>query len=108
MSLDDDTDQKRLSAALESNGYIEFFKTIDKDYPSVVWAVYGLIETNEIVVKASSGSQVVLQAAPSNLVMPHMGDRMFGIDTADSELASELSLRIWEKHGDQLQKASEE
>ena len=89
----------RLHGIIESGKALEFFTTTDKEYSQVVWAVFGAIETNEVIVRASVNGHHFYHSAPSPLLVPLMADRRFGIDVADKVVAEHLSNELWASHG---------
>lgn len=93
---------QRLHAIVESGNVIEFFSAPDNEYPGICWTVFGSIDTNEVIVRASVADRSFYHSSPSPLVFPTMADRRFGIDVADQQLASHLSTELWQQHGDLL------
>ena len=89
----------RLHAIVESGNALEFFTTTDKEHEQIVWTVFGAIETNEVIVRASVNGHHFYHSAPSLLLIPVMADRRFGIDVADRALAERLSNELWAKEG---------
>lgn len=94
-----ETENNRLHGIIESGKALEFFTTTDKEYSQIVWAVFGAIETNEVIVRASVKGQHFYHSAPSPLLVPLMVDRRFGIDVADKALAEHLSNELWARDG---------
>lgn len=93
----------RVSAALLSEAAIDYGSGFtDKEYPEIVWSMYGLPGTNEIAVIAEVGSLKLGMAHVSSLVWPAMADRIFGIDIDDQRLALWLSKELWEAQSDRL------
>lgn len=78
----------------------------DKDYPEIVWSIYGLPVTNEIAVIAEVGSLKLGMAYVSALLWPAMIDRVFGIDIDDKHLALRLSKELWDAHSERLVEAA--
>lgn len=95
----------RLETLVTSGRTIKFFDSADKQYPQIKWTVWGALDTNEIIVRASAGTISVWRSAPSILLNPSMADRRFGIDIADSEVANRVSMEIWETESERLIKA---
>jgi hypothetical protein len=92
-------ESKRLHAIVESGNTLEFFSTGDKEYSQIRWTVFGAIDTNEVIVRASVNGHHFYHSAPSPLVVPLMADRRFGIDVADNAVAEHLSNELWASHG---------
>ena len=92
----------RLHRIIESGKALEFFSTEDKEYKNILWTVFGAIETNEVIVRASVNGQHFYHAAPSQLLYPAMIDRRFGIDVVDNALARRLSNELWERDGQSM------
>ena len=86
---------RRLEQFIAGNDTLEFFRTTDKEHPEVQWVVYGIISTNEIFVRAEAGGEAFAKSAPSELLIPPMADRRFGIDVADEQVANMLSMDLW-------------
>lgn len=103
---DAETEHTRLESVIANGRVVKFFETTDKEIIGVIWAVYGAIDTNEIIVAARAGDVVAYGSAPSLLIAPPMVDRRFGIDVADSDVAERLSIELWEAHGAKLVKAA--
>jgi len=95
-------ENERLARLVEADSAMKFFDTDDREHPRIQWAVYGLPETNEVVVRASAAGKEFYKAAPSRLTYPAMIDRRFGIDVMDNQLAEELSNALWAEHGEEL------
>ncbi len=76
--------------------------TTDKEYPEVMWAVFGLPLTREIVVIARVGDLRLGKAAASTLLVPPMEERVYGIDVSDQILANELSDTLWAEQSERL------
>lgn len=74
----------------------------DKEYPEIVWSMYGLPDTNEIAVIAEVGSLKLGMTHVSAVLCPAMIDRIFGIDIDDQRLALWLSKELWEAHSERL------
>lgn len=74
----------------------------DKEYPEIVWSMWGLPATNEIAVIAEVGSLKLGMARVSGLLEPAMIDRIFGIDVNDQRLALWLSKELWDAHSERL------
>ncbi|WP_292999922.1 hypothetical protein [Nevskia sp.] len=74
----------------------------DKEYPEIVWSMYGLLRTNEIAVIAEVGSLKLGMARVSSVVWPAMIDRIFGVDIEDRNLALWLSKELWDVRSNQL------
>jgi hypothetical protein len=74
----------------------------DKEYPEIVWSIYGLPDTNEIVVVAEVGSLKLGMAQVSGLLWPAMVDRTYGLDVDDRRLAHWLSNELWDAHSKRL------
>lgn len=89
----------RLQSIVEAGKALEFFSTEDKEHNQIVWTVFGAIETNEVIVRASVNGQHFYHSAPSPLLVPLMVDRRFGIDVADKALAERLSNELWARKG---------
>jgi hypothetical protein len=86
----------RIAAALVDDKAIDYgsgFK--DREFPEITWAMYGIPETNEIVVTATVGTLCLGIADQSNLLYPAMIDRIFGIDISDAVLVEQLTERLW-------------
>lgn len=96
------TESKRLHAIVESGRALEFFTTADKEYGQIQWTVFGAIETNEVIVRATAGGRHFYRSAPSPLLVPLMADRRFGIDVADNALAEHLSNELWARDGETM------
>lgn len=92
-------ESKRLHAIVVSGKALEFFSTGDKEFSQIRWTVFGAIDTNEVIVRASVNGQHFYHAAPSPLLIPLMADRRFGIDVADNALAEHLSNELWARDG---------
>ena len=87
---------RRVLAAKASSQVIEYLRgSPDKEYPEVLWDIFGLSETGEIAVLARVQGFYVGKAAVSGLLVPPMHDRVFGIDVDDQMLANELSETLW-------------
>ncbi len=97
-----ETEHNRLHGIVESGKALEFFTTTDKEYSQIVWAVFGAIETNEVIVRASVNGQHFYHSAPSPLLVPLMVDRRFGIDVADNARAEHLSNELWARDGEAM------
>lgn len=95
-------EDERLAKLIEANSTMKFFDSDDREYPGIQWTVYGLPETNEVVVRVAAAGRAFYKTAPSRLTYPAMIDRRFGIDVMDSQLAGELSNELWEEHGREL------
>ncbi|RFF27203.1 hypothetical protein DZK25_09505 [Wenzhouxiangella sp. 15181] len=93
------TEDNRLHGIVKSGKVIEFLSSADKEFEEIQWTVFGAIETNEVIVRASVGGKHFYHAAPSPLAVPVMADRRFGIDVADSALAEKLSNELWARDG---------
>ncbi len=74
----------------------------DKEYPYIKLAVWGAIPTNELFIKLSNGVVEFVEATPSPLIFPPMGDRVFGMDVLDAEAAYGLAESAFTKYKDQL------
>ncbi len=74
----------------------------DKQYSEIRWSQYGLIETNEIAVVVRCGNKAFAARAGSNLVMPAMADRVWGMDVLDEELAFKLGDKLWGSFSEEL------
>jgi hypothetical protein len=87
---------ERLQGAIHSKNVIPFFTERPDNYsPGVFWSIYGLVDTNEIVVVARHGDRKFATAGPSPLLYPAMIDRLFGMDVDDQAYAQELSHQLW-------------
>ena len=93
-------ENERLHTIVESGRVLEFFSTTDKKFEQIQWTVFGAIETNEVIVRATVKGQHFYRAAPSPLLYPWMVDRRFGIDVADNALAEHLSNELWQSQGE--------
>lgn len=89
----------RLHAIVTSEEVLEFFTATDKEHDQIVWTVFGAIETNELIVRASVNGRHFYRAAQSPLLVPRMIDRRFGIDVVDNALAEQLSNELWVRQG---------
>lgn len=89
----------RLHSIVSSGEVLKFFSTNDKEFPQIIWAVFGAPETNEVIVRASVKGRHFYHAAPSPLLVLLMVDRRFGIDVADNALAEHLSNELWTRDG---------
>ena len=96
------TETDRLHSIVEAGKALEFFSTEDKEHSQIVWTVFGAIETNEVIVRASVNGRHFYHAAPSQLLFPPMIDRRFGIDVVDNALARHLSNELWERDGQSM------
>lgn len=67
----------------------------DRANKEVLWSLYGLIETNEIVVIARYRDLEFGLAGPSPLIHPGMIDRIFGMDVDDRSFAGSLADALW-------------
>jgi hypothetical protein len=74
----------------------------DREYPYVVWSIWGAITTNELFVRVGNGQLSFVESAKSGLIAPTMGDRIFGMDVSDEREADELVNRMWETHKSEL------
>jgi hypothetical protein len=95
-------ESKRLHAIVESGKVLEFFSMPDKDHDQIQWTIFGAVETNEIIVRATVKDRNFYRSAPSPLAIPPMADRRFGIDVADDALARELSDQLWQREGEAM------
>ena len=93
---------ERLHAIVESDKVMEFFSMPDKEHDQIQWAIFGAVETNEIIVRATVKDRHFYCSAPSPLAIPPMADRRFGIDVADDSLARELSDQLWQREGEAM------
>ncbi|WP_295683821.1 hypothetical protein [Nevskia ramosa] len=93
----------RVSIALSGEAASDYGSGfIDKEYPEIVWSMYGLPDTNEIAVIAEVGSLQLGMAHVSALLWPAMIDRVFGIDVDDQRLALRLSKELWDAHSERF------
>ncbi len=93
----------RVIEALVHGQVIDYVNgTTDKEYPEVMWAIFGLPLTGEIAVVARVGDLRLGKAAPSTLLVPHMEERVYGIDVSDQMLANELSEALWAEQAERL------
>lgn len=92
----------RLHAIIESKQVLEFFSAADKKHGDIQWTVFGAIDTNEVIVRATVNGRHFYRAAPSPLVFPPMADRIFGIDVMDDRLAQHLSGELWQSEGQSM------
>ncbi len=98
-----DTAAARLTALLATTKYIPFEIDIpDKEYAYIKLSIYGAIETNELFVKLTNGNVVFVEVVESPLDYPRMGDRIFGMDASDAQVAFALATRLWEANKDTL------
>lgn len=94
---------RRVVDAIAQGNVIDYLAgTTDKEYPEVMWAIFGLPLTREIAVVARVGDLHLAKAAPSTLLLPAMEERVFGIDVSDQILANELSDALWAEHSERL------
>lgn len=91
-------EQLRIKCLLEAPRVVTFFEENDLELPGLLWTVYGVFDSNEIVVKATAGSAVYYAITPSPLTYPAMERRLSGIDYADEAVARELANAIWRIH----------
>ncbi len=82
--------------------YVEDAK--DVDYPDIRWSVSGNTETNQLHIKVlnASTSLEFEDVIDSPVVVPHMSERIFGIDIRDNTVARQHSDKMWEKYKDKL------
>jgi hypothetical protein len=93
----------RAADALGSGKAIDYGSGFaDKEYPEIIWSMYGLPGTNEIVVVAAVGEIKLGHAHPSALAWPAMVDRIFGIDVDDQRLAFWLSEQLWNARSERM------
>jgi hypothetical protein len=92
----------RIEQALKENRAVDYGTSPDNEFPEITWQQLGLFDSNEIAVVARVGTVVVVLKETSALLLPHMQDRVFGIDVADQQLALSLSAKVWEQHGPEL------
>lgn len=93
----------RVQAALAGQSVIDYGSGYtDKEYPEIVWSMWGLPDTNEMAVIAAVGTLELGMAHRSILEWPAMVDRIFGIDVDDQRLAFWLSEQLWNAHSDRL------
>lgn len=109
MPKDKDTSKERIPAAERltklsaANQLIPFRVDIpDREYPYVVWSIWGAIPTNELFVRVSNGKVSFVDSAKAGLIYPSMRDRIFGMDLSDECAADELANRMWETHKSDL------
>lgn len=69
----------------------------DKEYPYIKLSIWGSIPTNELFIKLSNGEVEFVESTDSPLFFPTMGDRRFGMDVSDAEVAYRLAETVWEK-----------
>lgn len=93
---------ERLARLVEADSTLTFFDCDDREHPGIQWTVYGLPDSNEVVVRATAAGTHFYKAAASRLTYPAMIDRWIGIDVLDNQLAGELSNALWEEHGEEL------
>ena len=74
----------------------------DNEYHEILWAQYGLVDTNEIAVIVTCGSKAFAARAQSRLIEPAMATRVWGMDTLDEKLAFELGDKLWESFSEEL------
>lgn len=104
--MTEDQEQQRLSDILSRDDTICFLADVpDEIHPDIRWSVYGAVVTNEVIVTAQAGTVIVLRAVPSEVLIPGMADRVYGMDITDQETAARLSDEIWEEQGDHLLQA---
>lgn len=96
------SENERLHAIVMSGKVLEFFSTPDKEFSRLQWTVFGAIETNEIIVRASVSGTHFYHSEPSPLLFPLMIDRRFGIDVMDDALAQRLSNELWQSQGETM------
>lgn len=72
----------------------------DKVRPELHWFVFGLLDTNEIMVVVAEGDNILGKLRkPSPLVMPIMEDRKWGIAIEDNALAEQMSNELAQELG---------
>ena len=102
-----DTEQQRelkvLTGQSDTLCYMEALA--DKDLPGLTWTIYGVPDSNLIIVKAIAGSFEILASSPSTVLYPAMADRVFGIDVEDQALAAQLSDQLWATYQQDFEKA---
>lgn len=91
-------EQQRLKSVVDTSTVITYFEENDLEQQGLVWTVYGVIETNEIIVRGSAGKAVYYGMAESPVIYPPMAERVLGIDYADEAVAAELANAIWRVH----------
>lgn len=97
-----ETENARIHAIIESGKVLKFFSSADKEYGDIQWTVFGAIDTNEVIVRATVNDRHFYHAAPSPLAFPPMADRIFGIDVVDDRLAQHLSGELWRSEGESM------
>ena len=94
---------ERLTKLSAENQLIPFRVDVpDREYPYVIWSIWGAIPTNELFVRVSNGKVSFVDSAKAGLIYPSMRDRIFGMDLADEQAADELANRMWETHKSDL------
>jgi len=90
---------ERLALLLKTEACIPFIvDSPDHEHQYIRLSVYGVPDTNELLIRLSNGEVSFVEAIPSPLVFPAMGDRIFGMDVMDHEAAINHALAMWEKH----------
>lgn len=109
MPKDKGTSKERIAAAERltklsaANQLIPFRVDVpDREYPYVVWSIWGAIPTNELFIRVSNGRRTFVESVKSGLVYPPMSDRIFGMDVSDERTADELGMRMWENYKSDL------
>ena|SRR5258708_1191518 len=89
----------RLAALLTTNKFIPFHVDVpDKEFSYIRLSIYGATETNELFVKLTNGKTTFVDVVDSPLISPAMGDRIFGMDSSDTDVAFALVNQMWDDH----------
>lgn len=87
---------RKLADAQQRNQVIPFDQGLpDRANKEVLWSLYGVIDTCEIIVIAKHRDQEFGAAGLSPLIYPHMADRIFGMDVDDRSFAGQLADELW-------------
>ena len=95
----------RLIKAILDKRYYPYVNGLeDIQYPYIKWYVYGLIDTQEIlvVIMNENNNNVFYKVEQSPVIWPHMRNRVWGIDVDDDKLAKKMSLELWEENKEKL------
>jgi hypothetical protein len=92
----------RLNEKIEQQRYYPYIESEDKEFPNVKWFVYGLIDTEELLIAVANTTKIFYEVVRSPVYFPKMIDRVWGIDIDDNQVAIEISDKLWKEHKEEL------
>lgn len=88
---------ERMSELINSQKYILYFESSDKENKNLKWKCYGDYERNTLILELSDGRKKFYGEVESPVKYPAMVDRRFGIDVSDQTVVDQLSNDMWDK-----------